>query len=118
MRLSRRESIIFACSAAIACVAFVLFLHFSATSDARRDQDKYLEEMRINYNLTEAQLSAIRKIEAKHHGIGGIFFTPSRTHQEKVDHMIALSEEMSPESGARFLADQESKIPSLRKKVH
>lgn len=116
-RLTRREGIYLGSLAIFACIAFVLLTHLGAGWHAKNEREQYIERLRINYALNESQVAAIRKIEDEHHGTGG-FFSPSRSHEEKQAHYVAISEQMSAEAGARFLADQHRKSPSLQRRRH
>ena len=116
-RLTRRESFWLGCLAIFACIAFVLLTHFGAGWHAKKEREKYIERLRINYALNESQVAAIRQIEDEHHGTGG-FFSPSRSHDEKRAHYVAISEQMSAEAGSRFLVDQDRESPSLQRRRH
>lgn len=115
--LSRREKYWLGALAITALVAFFVLAHFTAIWSSKRHLDDFLGRLQINYNLDEAQIAAIRRIEQEYHGQGGIF-SPSRSYQEKRDHDIAISQQMSPADGARFLVELQTKKTSLTKKRH
>ena len=116
--LSRREKLWLGGLAVAAVIVFVLLAHYSASWSSKRHLEDFLHNLRVSYSLDDSQVAAIRSIENEYHGEGGIFYTPSRSYQEKVSHEIEISKQMSPENGARFLADLHSKAPLLKKKRH
>jgi len=80
---------------------------------AQRHRDQMLESMRNQYSLTESQVAAIREIEDHYHGTGSIFFRPTHGPQEEAAHQLAISQQMSPESAAIFLATRNSKSGTI-----
>ena len=112
-RLTRRESISLAFLAVAACVGAILFLHFAGGWRAQRHRDQMLESMRNQYSLTEIQVAAIREIEDRYHGTGSIFFRPTHGPKEEAAHQLAISQQMSPESAAIFLASRNSKSTTI-----
>lgn len=116
--LSKREITWLATLAVLAIGLFLAIAHFTSKWHTKRDVDHYVERLRNNYNLNDRQVVAIREIEFKFHGNGGIFFSPSRSHEEKQSHQIEISQQMSPEAGLRFLADLNRKGPTIQKQKH
>ena len=112
-RLTRKESISFALLAVGACIGAILFLHFAGGWHAQRHRDQMLESLRNQYSLTEIQVAAIREIEDRYHGTGSIFFRPTHAPREEAAHQLAISQQMSPESAAIFLASRNSKSTTI-----
>ena len=112
-RLTRKESISFALLAVGACIGAILFLHFTGGWHAQRHRDQMLESLRNQYSLTEIQVAAIREIEDRYHGTGSIYFRPTHGPREEAAHQLAISQQMSPESAAIFLATRNSKSASI-----
>ncbi|MDX2081257.1 MAG: hypothetical protein SFU53_10775 [Terrimicrobiaceae bacterium] len=117
-RLTRKESIAFAVIGIALFGGAVLLLNVLTDWSAQRKRQEYLERLRINYSLSEAELAAIRKIENEYHGVSGILFRPSHTYEEETAHRITISQQMPPDSAMRFLADQKSQVPSFGRPRH
>lgn len=112
-RLAWRESISLAFLAVAACVGAILFLHFAGGWHAQRHRDQMLQSLRNQYSLTEIQVAAIREIEDRYHGTGSIFFRPTHAPREEAAHQLAISQQMSPESAAIFLATRISRSATI-----
>lgn len=111
---TRRERLWFGGLVVFVVVAFLALIHFTATFLNQRDRERYLLTLKSTYALSDEQISAIRKIENEYHGMGGLL-TPSRKHEEKIAHRIAISEQMNRDTGTRYLADLNRQGPSMQK---
>jgi hypothetical protein len=68
--------------------------------------NKQLEKWKVSYHLTDEQMSQLRAIELSFHGNGNPFSDFAiHTAEETFKHHQYMSTLMSPEDGARFLAD-------------
>lgn len=80
--------------------------HLLGTSRQYQSVTRTVEKWKPIYGLDEKQADAIRDIELKFHGSGSPFsIRVKRTTDEIAEHHKRVSEVMTPESGARFLAD-------------
>lgn len=94
----------------VAGVAFILgMMHRFGTQGQYRSITRTIEQWKPIYGLDEVQARTIREIELDFHGSGSPFsFRRKRTPHEVLEHHKEISKVMSPESGAKFIADMES----------
>lgn len=94
----------------VAGVAMIMgMMHRFATQGQYRSITRTIEQWKPIYGLDEVQARTIREIELDFHGSGSPFsFRGKRTPEQVLEHYKEISKVMSPESGARFLADMES----------
>ena len=69
-----------------------------------------LKRFRARYHLSDEQLRQTRRLEEQFHGSGNPFTLPTHTPEEEHEHLLQHSRAMSPEDGARFLAERERTI--------
>jgi hypothetical protein len=85
-------------------IAALLCLHFGGRWATERHREQTLNQMQTRYALTPAQLAAIREIEIGYHGLGGLSSRPADAMGEAA-HRTTISQQMSAETAARFLAE-------------
>ena len=69
-----------------------------------------LKNLAARYHLDDEQLRETRHLEEQFHGSGNPFTRPSHTFEEEQEHLLKHSRAMSPEDGARFLAEHEKTV--------
>ena len=110
MGLSQRDAIRLSLLGLAACFIAVFSLHCFTEWKIGRDRTEALEAMQSKYALSEAQVAAIREIEDRYHGKGGIFTIPGHKFEEDATHIHAISQHMSPEAAARFIASKLKRV--------
>ena len=95
-------------------VASVAVIIGTAIFESKIKHAKHLEDdlksLAARYHLNDEQLRETRHLEEQFHGSGNPFTRRAHTFEEEQEHLLKHSRAMSPEDGARFLAEQEKRV--------
>lgn len=99
----RRDDLVLGAIVGGICLLGILLFLLYVPFKARQALRERLESWRTEYHLSDEQIERIRQIEVEFHGSGSVFGRPIRSVEEARLHELAISGEMSPEQGSRFL---------------
>ena len=94
----------------VAAVALIFgWVYFETKIKHAQNLEDDLRRFRTRYHLNDEQVRQTRRLEEQFHSNVNPFALPSHTPEEEHEHLLQHSRAMSPEDGARFLAEQEKR---------
>ena len=94
----------------VASVAVIVATAVFESKIKHKHLEDDLKSLAARYHLNDEQLRETRYLEEQFHGSGNPFTRHAHTFEEEQEHLLKHSRAMSPEDGARFLAEQEKTV--------